>query len=110
MCCLYDEQEEIFTKQIEMKSYQAESLIEMVHLHFPGLLSHTERGKEYILMVVDSFTKWVECVSLLTKTANVTTMADINILISQGMGILSRPFRMKSVTLRMSSFTRFVRC
>lgn len=110
MCCLYDEQEEIFTKQIEMKSYQAESLMEMVHLDFPSLWSHTERGNEYILMLVDSFTKWVECVSLLTKTANVTTRAAINILFSQGMGILSRYFRIKSVTLRVSSFTRFVRC
>lgn len=58
MCCLYDEQEEIFTKQIEMKSYQAESMMEMVHLDFPSLWSHTERGNEYILMLVDSFTKY----------------------------------------------------
>lgn len=66
MCCLCDEQEGIFTKQNEMKSYQAGSLMEMVHLDFPCLLSCTERGNEYILMVVDSFTL---CASLLKRTA-----------------------------------------
>lgn len=55
-CCLCDEQEGIFTKQNEMKSYQAGSLMEMVHLDFPCLLFRTVRGQEYILMVVGSFT------------------------------------------------------
>lgn len=66
-------------------------------------------GKRVNPMVVDSFTKWVECVSPLKKTAKVRARATINILFSQCLGILSRFSRMKAVPLRMSSFTRSVR-
>lgn len=40
-----------------MKSYQAGSLMEMVHLEFPGLLPRTEQRKNYILIMEDSSTK-----------------------------------------------------
>jgi hypothetical protein len=47
-----------------MLSYHAGSPMERVHLDFIGPLPRTERGNEYILMMVDQFTKWVECIPL----------------------------------------------
>jgi hypothetical protein len=41
----------------ELKSYQAESPMERVHLDFLGPLPRTEDGNEYILMMVDNFTR-----------------------------------------------------
>ena len=38
----------------------------------------TEAGNEYIFVMVDSFTKWVECVPLSSKTAELTARAAIN--------------------------------
>lgn len=40
-----------------VKSNQAGSLMEKVHLDFLGPFSSTEAGNEYILMMVDSFTR-----------------------------------------------------
>lgn len=60
------------------KSYQAGSPMEKVHLDFLGPLPRTENGNEYIPMMVDSFTKWVECVPLPSQTAEVTARAAIN--------------------------------
>ena len=61
-----------------LKSYQAGSPMEKVHLDFLGPLPRTEAGNEYILMMVDSFTKWVECVPLPSQTAEMTARAAIN--------------------------------
>ena len=61
-----------------LKSYQAGSPMEKVHLDFLGPLPRTENGNEYILMLVDSFTKWVECIPLPSQTAEVTARAAIN--------------------------------
>ena len=55
-----------------LKSYQASSPMEKVHLDFLGPLPRTEAGNEYILMMVDSFTKWVQCVPLPSQTAEMT--------------------------------------
>ena len=52
--------------------------MEKVHLDFLGPLPRTEAGNEYILMMVDSFTKWVECVPLPSQTAEMTARAAIN--------------------------------
>jgi hypothetical protein len=43
--------------------------MELVHLDFIGPLSRTERGNEHILMMVDQFTKWVECIPLPSQSA-----------------------------------------
>lgn len=60
-----------------LKSYQAGSPLEKVHLEFLGPLLRTEAGNEYILMIVDSFTKWVECLPLPSQTAELTVQAAI---------------------------------
>ena len=60
-----------------MTEYQAEAPMEHVHLDFLGPLPKTKRGNEYILMMVDQFTKWVECKPLPSQTAEETTRAAI---------------------------------
>ncbi len=45
---------------------------------FLGPLPKTPRGTEYILMMVDQFTKQVECVPLSSQTAEVTAKAAID--------------------------------
>jgi hypothetical protein len=45
--------------------------MERDHLDFIGPLPRTERGNEHILMMVDQFTKWVECIPLPSQSAEV---------------------------------------
>ena len=52
--------------------------MDKVHLDFLGPLPRTEAENEYILVMVDSFTKWVECVPHPSQTAEMTTRAAIN--------------------------------
>lgn len=61
-----------------MKEYQASAPMERVHLDFMGPLPKTPRGNEYILMMVDQFTKWVECIPLPCQTAEVTAKAAVD--------------------------------
>ena len=49
-----------------------------VHLDFIGLLPKTLKGIEHILMMVDQFFKWVECIPLPSQTAEVTETAATN--------------------------------
>ena len=52
-----------------MLSYHAGSRMERVHLDFIGPLPRTERGNEHILMMVNQFTNWVECIPLPSQSA-----------------------------------------
>jgi transposase InsO family protein len=61
-----------------MLSYHAGSSMELVHLDFIGPLSRTERGNEHILMMVDQFTKWVECIPLPSQSAEETPRDAVN--------------------------------
>ena len=61
-----------------MLSYHSGSPMERVHLDFIGPLPRTERVNEHILMMVDQFTKWVECIPLLSQSAEGTARAAVN--------------------------------
>ena len=61
-----------------MLSYHSGSPMERVHLDFIGPLPRTERGNEHILMMVDQFTKWVECIPLPSQSAEETARAAVN--------------------------------
>jgi transposase InsO family protein len=61
-----------------MTEYHAGAPMERVHLDFLGPLPRTPRGNEYILMMVDQFTKWVECIPLPTQTAEETAKAAVD--------------------------------
>ena len=45
-----------------MVKYHAGAPMERVYLDFLGPLSCTARGNEYVLVMVDQFTKWEECI------------------------------------------------
>ena len=45
-----------------VQEYKAGAPMERVHLDFLVPLTKTPRGNEYVLMMVNQFTKWVECV------------------------------------------------
>jgi len=60
-----------------MTSYQAGAPMERVHLDFLGPLPKTPAGNEHVLVMVDQFTKWVECIPLPSQTAEVTAQAAI---------------------------------
>jgi transposase InsO family protein len=60
-----------------LTNYQAGAPMERVHLDFLGPLPKTTRGNEYVLMMVDQFTKWVECVPLPSQTAEATAQAAV---------------------------------
>ena len=61
-----------------LTNYHAGTPMEMVHLDFIGPLPKTLKGNEHILLMVDQFTKWVECIPLPSQTAEVTATAAIN--------------------------------
>ncbi|KAK3085317.1 hypothetical protein FSP39_001380 [Pinctada imbricata] len=61
-----------------MTLYHSGSPMERVHLDFLGPLATTKRGNSYILVMVDQFTKWVECVALPNQTAEETARAAVN--------------------------------
>ena len=63
--------------KVPLTSYQAGAPMERVHLDFLGPLPKTSQGNEYVLMMVDQFTKWVECVPLPSQTAEVTAHAAV---------------------------------
>ena len=61
-----------------LTDFQAGAPMERVHIDFLGPLPTTSQGHEYILVMVDQFTKWVECVPLPNQTAEVTAKAVID--------------------------------
>jgi hypothetical protein len=61
-----------------MLKYNAGFPMERVHLDFLGPLPETPNGNVYVLVMVDQFTNWVECVPLPSQTAEVTASAAVN--------------------------------
>lgn len=61
-----------------MTKFNAGEPMERVHLDFLGQLQTTPRGNSFILMMVDQFTNWVECIPLPSQTTEVTARAAIN--------------------------------
>ena len=52
--------------------------MERVHIDFLGPLTETKNHNKYILMIVDQFSKWVECIALPSQTAEITAKAAID--------------------------------
>lgn len=61
-----------------MTQFHAGVPMERVHLDILGPLPVTKNNNTYFLMMVDQFTKWVECIPLPTQSAEVTARAAIN--------------------------------
>ena len=66
-----------------LTEFQAGAPMERVHIDFMGPLPKTSRGNEHILMMVDQFTKWVECVPLPSQSAELTAKAAVNTFFSR---------------------------
>ena len=49
--------------------YHAGSLMERVHVDILGPFTPSSQGNQYVLMLVDQFTKWLECYPLPDQTA-----------------------------------------
>lgn len=61
-----------------MTQFHAGVPMERVHMDILGPLPVTKNNNTYFLMMVDQFTKWVECIPLPTQSAEVTARAAIN--------------------------------
>ena len=61
-----------------LTNFHAGSLMVRVHIDCMGPFPTSKRGNEHILMMVDQFTKWTECIPLPSQTAEVTARAAIN--------------------------------
>ncbi|KAL8604519.1 hypothetical protein ACOMHN_015803 [Nucella lapillus] len=61
--------------RVPLTEYHAGAPMERVHIDFIVPLPRTAQGNEHCLMMVDQFTKWVECVPLPSQKAEVTTKA-----------------------------------
>jgi hypothetical protein len=66
-----------------LTEYQASAPMERIHLDFLGPLPTTPRGNQHVLMIVDQFTKWVECITRPSQTAEVTAHAAVNVFFSR---------------------------
>lgn len=52
--------------------------MERIHIDFIGPLPKIRNGNQHCLMMVDQFTKWVECIPLPSQKAGVTAKAAID--------------------------------
>ena len=61
-----------------MTEFQAGAPMERVHIDFLGPLPKTSRGNEHVLMMVDQFTKWVECIPVPNQSAELTARTAVD--------------------------------
>jgi len=66
-----------------MNMFHAEAPIERVHLDFLGPLTKSNSGNEFILVIVDQYIKWIECVTHPSQTAQVTAKTAVDYFFSR---------------------------
>jgi hypothetical protein len=93
----------------QMTPYHAGAPMERMHLDFMGPLPKTKKGNEYVLMMVDQFTKWTECIPLPSQTTEITAQAAINEFLHD-LDILFRSSQIKGETLRVLCLKLYVIC
>ena len=64
--------------KVPFTEFQAGVPMERVHTDYIGPLPKTKLGNVHCLMMVDQFTKWIECVPLPTQRAEETAQAAID--------------------------------
>ena len=64
-------------------SYHAGAPMERLHIDILGPLQITKKGNCYILMVVDQFTKWTECLPLPVQAAERVDNAVVDEILSK---------------------------
>jgi hypothetical protein len=85
-----------------MIPYHAGTPMERVHLDFMGPLPKTRKSNEYVLMMVDQFTQWTECIPLPSQTAEIIAQST-NVLV-----ILFRFSQIKAETLTVPCLKLYV--
>ena len=63
--------------------YNAGSPLERVHIDILGPFTPSTRGNQYVLMIVDQFTKWLECFPLSHQTAEEVAKCVVDEFISR---------------------------
>ena len=63
--------------------YHAGSLLERVHIDILGPFTPSTKGNQYVLMIVDQFTKWLECFPLPQQNAEETAKCVVDGFISR---------------------------
>ena len=92
----------------QLTPYHAGVPMERVHLDFLGPLPTTKDDNSYILVIVDQFTKWVECIPLPSQSAEDTARAAINHF-SLDLGSHSRYLQIEEPILRVIYSNNYVR-
>ena len=92
-----------------MARYHARVPMERVHLELLVLLPESASDNTNILVVMDQFTKWMECIALPSQTAEVTARAAVNEVFLQGLAIRSTFLWIRDATLRVDFLNRFAR-
>ena len=77
-CATCNQNKKSLPGRCPMTEFHAGAPMERVHIDFLGPLPKTPRGNLHILVMVDQFTKWVECVPLPNQTAEVTARAAVD--------------------------------
>lgn len=57
------------TARASLESYHAGFPMEMIHLDILGPFTPSEQGNVYVLVMIDQFSKWVECAALPNQSA-----------------------------------------
>ena len=63
--------------------YHAGIPMERVHIDILGPFTPSNKGNQYVLMIVDQFTKWLECFPLPCQSAEETAKCVVNGFISR---------------------------
>ena len=63
--------------------YHGGSPLEQVHIDILGPFTESNRGNQYVLMIVDQFTKWLECFPLPLQSTELTAKAVVDGFISR---------------------------
>ena len=73
-------------------SYHVGSPMERVHIDILGPISESNRGNRYVLVMVDQFTKWVECCALPDQSAETVARSFVDNIVAR----LGCPFELHS--------------
>lgn len=57
----------------KLEQYHAGFPMERIHMYILGSLMVSKKGNKYLLMIVDQFTKWLECFPIANQTAEVVS-------------------------------------